>query len=284
MTIEHYIVFIGAGAPLATHLSSIERRISKSKIVAPAVKRKHVGTTETAVRLASIKLYNELALEHAPDQKARLYLWMYEPTSFEQFELVLKIFGQASWIETIPRTYLHKVNDTKEYLQNRINEVRPLLHEISGAAYAQRKSSPLALPLRNFSSQITRELRSYWYNKLNQNQIARQIKSFKNRYSQTKSRAKQGYRDDKALIFRPANDAECHGKPHPMGAECKSFFCGRFRFGVSLFPGFHFDVSAENSSIIQCNLRTASGATRSIRSERRRYINIFPNDFLLPEK
>ena len=284
MTIEHYIVFIGAGAPLSTQLSSIQRRISKSKIIAPAVKRKHVGTTETAARLASIELYNELALEDAPVQKARLYLWMYEPTSFEQFELVRKMFGHASWIETIPRTYLHKVKDTKEYLQNRINEIRPLLHEISGAAYAQRKSSPLALPLRNFSSQFTRELRSYWYNGLSQEQIAKQIRFFKNRYSQTKSRAKQGYRDDKALIFRPANDTECHGKPHPMGTECKAFFCGKFRFGVSLFPGFHFDVSAENAATIQGNLRTASGTTRSIRSERRRYINIFPNDFLLPEK
>ena len=284
MTIEHYIVFVGAGAPLATELFSIGRRISKSKIVAPAVQKKHVGTTETAVRLASIKLYNELALEDKPSPKARLYLWMYEPTSFAQFELVWKMFGHASWVETIPRVYLHKVKYTKEYLQNRINEVRPLLHEISGAAYAQRKSSPLALPLRNFSSQITRDLRSYWYNDLNQNQIAKQIKSFKNQYSQTKSRTKQGYRDDKALIFKPANYTECHGKPHPMGSECKSFFCGKFRFGVSLFPGFHFDVSAEYAPTIQCNLRTASGTTRSIRSERRRYINIFPNDFLLPEK
>jgi len=284
MTIEHYIVFIGAGASLSTDLALLEGRISKSKIVAPAVKKQYVGTTETAVRLAAIKLYGELAVDDPPSQKARLYLWMYQPTSSEQFELVWKTFGHASWLEIVPRDYLHKVAATRAYLEKRINKIRPMLHEISINIYARRKSSPLTLPLRNFSSQITRDLKSYWYNNLGKNEMSRKIKAFKNRYSQTKHRERNGYIDEKALIFQPANDAECHGKPHPTGKDYKTFLCGRFRYGVSLFPGFHFDVTAENNSTIQCELRTASGNTRSIRSEKRRHINIFPNDFLLPEK
>ena len=63
MTIDHYIVFIGAGAPLADELFSIQKRIAKSKVVAPAVKKKYVGTTGTAVKVTSNKLYDELAVE-----------------------------------------------------------------------------------------------------------------------------------------------------------------------------------------------------------------------------
>ena len=284
MTIDHYIVFIGAGASLADELSSIQKRISKSKVVAPAVKRKYVGTTGTAIKMASTKLYDELTVADRVSQTARLYIWMYEPTSFDQFKLVWSTFGHASWIETIPRTYLHQVRDTRQYVENRIRQIRPLLHEISGAAYAQRKTSPLTLPLRNFSSQITRELKGYWYNGLDQERITKKIRSYKNRHSQTRNKEKNGFIDEKELVFRPANDTECHGIAHPMGSQHKAFFCGRFRFGVSLFPGFHFDVSAANSSTIQCDLRTASGSIRSIRSENRKYINIFPNDFLLPAK
>ena len=284
MTVEHYIVFIGAGAALANQLFLLEGRIAKSRVIAPAVGKKQVGVTEAAVELASKKLHDQIAGEDSPSRQARLYLWMYEPTNFDNLALVWKVFGHASWVETIPRSYLHKVTATMGYLEDRTNEIRPLLHEISNSTYAQRKTSPLTLPLRNFSSQITKDLKGYWYNGLDKSQISRRIGTFKARYSQTKHKARGGYKDDKALIFKPAIDTECHGKPHPIGTECKAFVCGRFRYGVSLFCGFHFDVSAESSPTIQCNLRTSSGNTRSIRSEKRTYVNIFPNDYILPKK
>lgn len=284
MTIDHYIVFIGAGAPLSDELSIIQKRILRSKVIAPAVKKKHVGTTNIAVDLAASRLHEELKKEEKICQQARLYVWMYDPINTEQIDLVWAAFGHASWIETIPNSHLNKVGATRRFMEDRITQIRPLLHEISGATYAQRKTSPLALPLRNFTSSVTRDLKCYWYNDLDCEQIAQKIRSFKNRYLQARSRTKGGYVDEKALVFQPANDSECHGQAHPTGSQRKAFFCGRFRFGVSLFPGFHFDVSAEKGSVIQCDLRTASGERRSMRSENRTYINIFPNDFLLPEK
>lgn len=284
MTIDHYIVFVGAGAPLSDELSTIQTRISRSKVIAPAVRRKHVGISEVAVNLASSRLHEELKKEERASQQARLYVWMYDPTSVEQIDLVWSAFGHASWIETIPSTHLYQTRITRQFMENRIRQVWPLLHEISGATYAQRKTSPLVLPLRNFSSRVTRDLKGYWYNDLNQEQIIKKIRSFKNRHLQSRSRDKGGYVDQKALVFRPANDSDCHGLPHPTGSQQKAFFCGRFRFGVSLFPGFHFDVSPEKGSTIQCDLRTASGERRSMRRENRTHINIFPNDFLLPEK
>ena len=224
----------------------------------------------------------KLSEEDDPSQVARLYLWMYKPTSADQFVRVWRAFGHASWVETIPASYWHNVKGTREYLEDRTREVRRLLHTISHSTYAQRKSSPLPLPLRNFTSAVTRDLKRYWYNDLGEEELARSIQRFKGRYSQMRSAARKGYRDDKALIFKPAGDTECHGRPHPIGSERRAFLCGRFRYGVSLFPGFHFDVSAEKSSTIQCDLQTPSGEPRTVRN--RKYVNIFPNDYILPEK
>ncbi|GEM_PF-1303546 len=284
MSIDHYIVFVGATAPLATELSSITTRTKNARIVAPAVKKNQNGATKSAIDLALSCLFCELAKDEAPTQPARLSLWMYEPSSPEQFDKVWEAFGHAAWVETIPRALKHKVKPTREYVQRRINDIRPLLHEVSIAAFSCRKSSPLSLPLRNFSSAITVELKRFWYNELDQGQVSKKIKTFKARYSQARDREKGGFKDDKSLIFKPAKDTECHGLPHPLGSEHKSFACGRFRYGVALFPGFHYDVSAAKSATIQCVLRTSSGTIRAVRGEKRSYINIFPNDHLLPEK
>ena len=282
MTVEHYIVFIGAGGALADELSQLEDRISNSCVIAPAVKKKNIGITDVAIELAAHKLHQKLSSDGDPAQVARLYLWMYRPTSAVERARVWRAFGHASWVEVIPVSYLNKVRRTREYVEIRTREIRRLLHTISHATYAQRKSSPFSLPLRNFTSGVTKDLRGYWYNDLGEDQLSRTVRRFKNRYSQMRNADKQGYRDDKALIFKPAEDTECHGKPHPIGSEVKTFFCGRFRYGVSLFPGFHFDVSAEKSPTIQCDLWTPSGNVRSVSN--RRYVNIFPNDYILPEK
>ena len=284
MKIDHYIVFVGAGAALSDQLTSLQKRISHSRVIAPAVGRKHVGITEAAIDLASLKLYEELKGEEHVSQNARLYIWMYAPTDAQQLDLVLSTFGHASWIETIPRFYLHKPVDSRKFIELKMTEIRSLLHEVSGSTYAQRKSSPLALPLRNFRSGVTRELKSYWYAGLDKEQIVRRIRSLKGRHFQCRNKATHAYVDERALAFRPAKDTECHGRAHPTGSDHRSFFCGRFRFGVSLFPGFHFDVSQERGSTIQCDLRTASGERRSMHSENKKHINIFPNDFLLPQK
>ena len=282
MTVEHYIVFIGAGGALSEELSQLEDRIEKSCVIAPAVKKKNIGITDAAINAAAHKLHEKLSSDGEPAQVARLYLWMYRPSAAVEFARVWRAFGHASWVEAIPTSYVDKLGPTREYLEDRTREIRRLLHLISQATYAQRKTSPLSLPLRNFSSGITRDLKGYWYNELGEAQLSVSIRRFKSRYSQLKNAARRGYRDDKALIFKPAEDTECHGKPHPIGSEVKAFFCGRFRYGVSLFPGFHFDVSAERSATIQCDLLTPSGNIRSVRN--RRYVNIFPNDYILPEK
>lgn len=282
MTVDHYIVFIGAGSRLADDLLKLEGRIANSRVVAPSVKRVNVGLTDAAIESASTELHNALSTEAHSSDVARLYLWMFHPDSSEQFDRVWRAFGHASWVETVPRKFVHSIVGTRQYIESRIKEVRRLLHSISEFTYAKRKSSPFSLPLRNFTSGITQELKTYWYNDLTEQQLLDRVHKLKVRYSQLKNTPKRAYRDEKGLMFKPAEDTELHGRSHPSGSIHRTYFCGRFRFGVSLFPGFHFDVTAENSSTIQCELRTPTGSRRSVRDKT--HINIFPNDYILPAK
>lgn len=61
------------------------------------------------------------------------------------------------------------------------------------------------------------------------------------------------------------------------------FVEGRFRFGAALFPGFHYDVR-DATGLLECTLYDCRGVARDLRPEKRTYINIFPNDHLLPER
>lgn len=284
MKLEHYIVFIGANAALSTELGSMRARIQGARIVAPAVKKRHVGATQPAISIAMDALVRELAKAECHSEPARLSLWLYEPESADQFWAVWKAFGHSAWVETVPRSLVNKIGPTREYVEDRINLVRSLLHEVSTAAYANRKTSPLPLPLRNFNSSITTELKSYWYNDLDAEKLSKQIKSLRMRFRQSRDKTLDGYKDDKALIFKPAKDNECHGIAHPTGSGGKAFACGRFRYGVALFPGFHYDVTSAKSPTLKVDLETSSGSVRSLKGEKRSYINVFPNDHLLPEK
>ena len=262
----------------------MKSRISGALILAPAVKKKQVGATQAAISLSLKTLFRELSGAESHSEPARLSLWLYEPETADQFREVWTSFGHSAWVETVPRSLENKVRPTREYIENRINAIRPMLHEVSAATYANRKSSPLSLPLRNFSSSITRELKTYWYNDLSLDRLSSDIKAFRMRFRQSRDKGHDGFRDEKSLIFKPAKDTECHGVAHPIGSEGKAFVCGRFRFGVALFPGFHYDVTSIKFATIQSDLKSSSGAVRSLKSEKRRYLNIFPNDHLLPEK
>jgi len=284
MKIDHYIVFIGANAALSTELGSMKSRIEGAHIVAPAVKKRQVGATQPAISIAMDALVSELGKTTSHSEPARLSLWLYDPEKADQFRGLWAAFGHSAWIETVPRSLVNKVGPTREFIESRINSIRPLLHEVSSAAYAKRKTSPLPLPLRNFTSPITAKLKTYWYNDLDAESLSKQIKSFKMQFRQLREKTLDGYKDDKALIFSPAKDEECHGLAHPTGAGGKAFTCGRFRYGVALFAGFHYDVRDAKNRPLQSDLETSFGTVRSLKSEKRSYINIFPNDHLLPEK
>ncbi|EBA14431.1 hypothetical protein RSK20926_02142 [Roseobacter sp. SK209-2-6] len=284
MTTEHFIIFVGAGPALSSELTKIQKRVQGATVICPAMGKKKTGVNAISVAKALEGLHQELSDGRSCEETARMTVWFYEPQEPGEFETVWSKFGHSAWVEVVPREYVDKVLQTREFIEKRINGILPLLHTVSGATYAQRKSAPLTIPLRNFKSKLTKDLKKYWYNELNEAQLKKKIKSFKHRYFELKSNEHEGFVDEGSLVFSPAKDEALHGIAHPTGATAKSFACGRFRYGVALFPGFHFEVSATKSPTIQRELRDSDGSTRLIKSENRTYINIFPNDHLLPKK
>ena len=284
MTTEHLIVFVGANDSLSSEMFKLKKRLQGVKVIAPVMKKRWVGVNSVSLKRAIQDLYSELANGSACTERARLSVWFYEPDDPTQYEEFWAAFGHCAWVEVVPRSFAHKDQQTRSFVEDRVSEVLPLLHVLSNATYGQRRSSPLTLPLRNFRSKLTKDLRLFWYNKLDEPELKKNVKSFKDRYNDLKIRSKFGYVDDSNLVFSPASNQDLHGQAHPTGSTPKSFACGRFRFGVALFPGFHFDVSALKTKTIQRELTTSTGQTRFVKGEKRKHINIFPNDHLLPEK
>ncbi len=287
MTIKHYIVFVGADKPLSTELLKIEKRLPSVKIIAPAMGNSKTEVNEVSSKVAIENLYKELAASENLKETARLSVWFYQPTDESQIEHIWEAFGHSAWVQMIPRSYLDKHNPTatREFIEGQVGQVLSLLHVLYRNIYgSHRRNSPLMLPLRNFKSPLANSLKQHWYNELNEDDLKKKIKSYKSKYALLKSAQKQGYLDEKSLIFAPAKNDEMHGIIHPTGATPKSFTCGKFRYGVALYPGFHFDVSAEKTPTIQCVLYDSTGKKRYVMTERLRHINISPNDHLRPEK
>ena len=284
MTLNHYIVFIGANADLSTQLKSMEARIVGARIVAPAMNKKQVGATQIAISKAMESFVGELSKTKCQLERTRFSLWLYDPGKTDQILEVFNAFGHSAWVETVPRNLINKNRLTREYVEKRINAVRRLLHVVSTAAYGNRNSSPLPLPLRNFNSPITNELKTHWYDNQDSEELSNQIKALQIRFKQTRDKNLGGYKDEKDLIFKPARKNEYHGLVRLTGSDRKPLICGRFRYGVALFPGFHYDVAPAKTKTLKVDLKTSSGTVRSMKSEDRNHINIFPNDHLLPAK
>jgi hypothetical protein len=284
MSTKHYVLFIGASASLADELSPLAGRIVNSKIVAPAMKKALIGVNKQSVQDAMKALFDLMAADGAQLETARFSVWAYGPPTSNQLEILWETFGRSAWIEFVPVDLTHKVRPTRIFIEDRLKAVLTLMHAVSLAVYSERKTSPLPLPLRNFRSDISDELRRFWYKDLDHAALRSAIERLYQKLRQLRVDSRKMYRDDRNIIFEPAEDEVCHGQPHPIGIGPEQFIAGRFRFGVSLFKGFHYEVSSAKHSTLRSTLVDGSGNERDMVPERRKYINIFPNDHLLPAK
>jgi hypothetical protein len=280
MTAPHFVVFVGASPSLSTELTALKGRFEGISIVAPAVGRHERGITTAAIRRAMAGLIETLRRQETHREPARLSVWSYEPTDPNQFGLLWSTFGKSAWIELIPRSFTNKDRQTRLHLQNRLDTLVQLIHVVAGGVYSGRRSSPLSLPFGNFRNNLIREFENYWYRGSNRGSLARMIEIQAQRFRQLRT-SDGAHSDDRALLFAGAQDAACHGQPHPVGDLDTCFVEGRFRFGAALFPGFHYDVR-KAKGLLDCTLYDCRGVARDLRPEKRTYINIFPNDHLLP--
>jgi hypothetical protein len=284
MSTKHYVLFIGASASLSTEIMLLSGRIADSKIVAPAMGKKFTGVNKQSVHTALEALFNLMTADGGQVETARLSIWAYGPPNPEQLEVVWDAFGRSAWVEFVPVGLMHKDGPTRIFIEDRLKSVLSLMHLVSLAVYSGRKTSPLPLPLRNFRSDVSDELRLFWYKDLDQPGLKAIIERLYQRLRQTRVDSQKKYEDDRNIIFEPADDSVCHGQPHPIGVGPEQFIAGRFRFGVSLFKGFHYEVSSAKHSTLRSTFIDGNHNQRDMTPERRKYINIFPNDHLLPAK
>ncbi|MEG3143760.1 hypothetical protein U1839_03760 [Sphingomonas sp. RT2P30] len=284
MSTKHYVLFIGASASLSSELHSLEGRIANSKIISPAAGKKFVGVSQQTVDVAVKALFSLLAGDGNQLETARFSIWLYGPPAADQLKILWEAFGRSAWIEFVPLDLMHKNSPTKIFIERRLKVVLSLMHVVSQAVYSGRKTSPLPLPLRNFRSDLSDELRRFWYRGLDEAYLKATIERLYQKFRQRRVDGQKKYEDDRNVIFEPAGDAVCHGQPHPTGVGSEQFIAGRFRFGVSIFKGFHYEVSSAKHSTLRSTLTDGDSGQRDMTPERRRYINIFPNDHLLPTK
>jgi len=129
-------------------------------------------------------------------------------------------------------------------------------------------------------------MRQHWYCGFSAEELKRYIKSLQTRFRSAHTKfdsveLKNRHADDRHLVFCPAANEVCHGVSHPTGGNDRAFLGGRFRFGAALFPGHHYEVGARSGNL-SCTLYDEDGCPRNMAPEKREYINIFPNDHLLP--
>ncbi|MDR6820242.1 hypothetical protein J2X76_005439 [Neorhizobium sp. 2083] len=284
MTTTHYLVFIGATPSLSSELNRLIKRVKDLIVVAPAMPKSARGLTDAAVSAALEMAYGSLGKAASHSEPARFSVWSFSPLNERELEVVWKSFGKSAWIEFIPSQLRDKDGPTRTYIETRIQGLTPVLHEISSSVFASRKTSPFTLPLENFRSPVTSSLQRMWYRDLKVDEIKKVIQKNTVLHKQRRNEGHSHYEDDRNLLFAPAKDTECHGKAHPTGSVAPAFLGGRFRFGVALYPGFHYDVRPSKAKTLQSVLVDSSGNERAMKPEKREYINIFPNDFLLPEK
>jgi hypothetical protein len=282
MSTENFVVFVGGTASLSSELLAIGRR-TQTVVVAPAAVKGKRGINERSLQAAQRDLAQSLRERPVQSDWARLTVWAYQPSDENAVQAMWRAFGTSGWIEYIPRDLMNRDVATRAFIESRIKDLEPRLHELAYHVFRHRKTSPISLPLRNFRSGITEELSRFWYRGRTLEEIRKDLNRYQQKLRQAHRHVNGKHSDDRSLIFSPAQDGECHGKPHPTGDNETCFLSGRFRFGTALFPGFHYDVGQEGK-LLDCTLIDCDGKMREMKPEKRKHINIFPNDYLLPAK
>ena len=275
------LVFVGAHAALSDEIKKLKNEFTNIIVIAPTSQKGQSYICEASLINSVNAVCKELEGHASHTETSRLTVWTYEPSNASDRDSVFKTFGQAAWIEFVPQTLIHKLPQTRSYISTRLRTINSCLHEVSHQVYAKRRKSALPIPQRNFCSSTTRHLRDHWYSGYIPEQVKSFLKKLSTDFRQHHSLSNGSFVDERRLVFSPATDEVCHGQPHPTGSR-NGYISGRYRFGVALYPGFHYDVSDEIKHTLECVLFDFDGTTRNVRSENRKYMNIFPNDFLLP--
>lgn len=272
------IVFVGAPPSLSTELLKLKTRGGGRRVIAVASPKSQRGINAMTVAAAAKKA--ALSLVEADVEVATFSVWAYEETQ-TQFDLLWRAFGQCAWIVLLPARLRDKDVQTREQVERTLGGVKPLLHEVSYELWSRRKKSPLPLPFGNFRGAVTRDFLQPWYFGQDHAALKDFLRKKRDRFA-SNHKFRDSFIDDRSYIFTAAANEALHGRAHFAG-QVPCFLNGRFRFGVTGVAGHHYDVRKE-SGLLDGVFTDCEGKSRDFASERREYINIFPNDHLLPER
>ena len=289
MSTLHYVAFVAPTRSLSDELKLISKSYGFIRIIAPVTSKDSIGLTYRALIRVTEELREQLERDGNPRLPARLSVWAYEPTYPNQFELLWDLFGRPGWVEFIPKNYRNQDRKTRIHIEEKLAQVQHNLHIISYELNSRRRTSSIPLPFRNFRSGVLDAYAPHWYLQLSKDEISRFVLSTNEQFRQAHTRKDPDdgghgvfHVDDNDLRFRPAKNEACHGFPHPVAETIACYLKGRFRFGAAIYPGHHYDVTPKNGNL-SGTLFDCIGNARNMRSEKRPYINVFPNDHLLPE-
>jgi hypothetical protein len=278
-----YAVFVGATAPISDEISKIAKGRTDLRLIAPAVRKGEFGLNGNSIEVAFNAAIGVLRGAKIEQEKCRLVIITFRSSDFNAVTKLMSAFGASAWIEFIGNDNVHKPSKLRGEVEEALGQLPPLLHEISSEVFGRRKTSPLCLPLKNFTAPISADLKRLWYSR-DVKEVKEKISKLRAEFYQRRRLSGKSFVDDRGLLFSPSADGECHGVAHPTGRSNKTFIRGKFRYGASLFPGFHYDVRDERGRNVQVKLTDAELGVRDLSSEKRAYINIHPNDVVLPRK
>jgi hypothetical protein len=279
---QNFLVFVGASPPLSDELKKLARSSPDLVVIAPASPRGDKIVSKTSSLRASKELSDFIDGSAAQPQRSRLSIWCYGPDTRDKTELLLCCFGRSSWVEFIPEKFRDKTGQTRAYIESRLSFVSSALHEVSNSVYAQRRRSFLPLPLRNFRSEIVELVQKNWYLGKDLASLKTFIVAKGQKFRQLHWTDNYSHTDSRGLVFSPAENEASHGLSQKKD-DGLHFLEGRFRFGSALYPGFHYDVKKKHGKL-DCVLLDNNGNERDMKREKRDYVNIFPNDYILPKQ
>ncbi len=180
------------------------------------------------------------------------------------------------------------VNDIAKFVASSLKKLRAFFG-VLGNEVASRRESALALPIVNFDEPVVEHhLRSLAFLDMSFVDERRPVSIRKTIYTCCfKAGEVKAFVNSKGVCFRSPGRA-LHGSALPIvgGNEAHNLRCklaSKMRFGVPITPGFHYDCSHLNKDEFKGNRLGCHGQETAV--HQRRYLNIYPNDFVrVPKK
>ena len=167
---------------------------------------------------------------------------------------------------------------TKSFVRTAVGQLEAYFQRVHIEITSKRSSSPFALPLKNFDSEILFEAFKVLailttYDTLD-DWLKKKRVEFRNRHSwrRTARTNRPCFHDKRQFAFQPTDASASHGESSSEHT-ISCYLNGCLRFGSNLLQGFHFDVQPRGNTV-EGTFYRCDGTIVRILKGRYEYINI----------